>query len=171
MALNCSKLEKSFRWIGVHAILESFLNSTSSLQEAQPCSNWPVPRRRNSWSKYWCQIFEFYYSVFFSIYWTINPQQSDHQFRYLQTIVIKCSWFHVYPLSFMVRKRHRRRRWIWCLLWSCLRNRVSLCSPLQYFQRESLPTSPFCIRWFRSRSWPKKQVLSPNRDSIMIATP
>ena len=45
------------------------------------------------------------------------------------TIVIKCSWFHVYPLSFTIRNRHRRQRGIWCLSWFCLRNKFP-CTPL-----------------------------------------
>ena len=170
MALNCSKVWKSFRWIGLHAVLESFLNSTSSLQDAQPCSNRPVRRRRNPWSKYWCQIFEFFCSVSFSINWIVMSQQSDHQFPYLQTNVIKC----LGSTSIHFRSRYGIDT----------RDNVEfdVCRGLAFATSFPLPFSPILSTWVSSdvsvtyllipiTILIQKQVLSPKKDSIMISTP
>ena len=50
-------------------------------------------------------------------------QQSDHQFWHPKTTLVKYSWFEIYPLSLIKRKRHRRQRQSRCRSWSSLSNK------------------------------------------------
>ena len=104
MALNCSKVQKSFRLTGSHAILESFLNSTSSLQEKlshvriDQCEE-EIILDRNIDSRF---------SNF-----TAPSSSRFTESSCRSNLIInfdECSWFHVYPFSFIVRNRHRRQR-------------------------------------------------------------
>ena len=158
MALNFSKVQKSFRRMGSTQYSNLFLIPH------------PLCKKLRHVRIDQCGEHVILDSVLFSIYWVIMSQKSDHQLRYLQTILIKSSWFHVYPLSFKVRNTYRRQRWIWCLLWSCLCNKFPC----------TLLSNTFNVSLFRHLGYvfvdsvhdpdPRK-VLSSNRDSIMISTP
>ena len=118
----------------------------------------------------WCQIFEFYCSVIFSIYWIIMSQQSDHQFHYLQTTFVQSSWFCVYPLSLTIRNRHGKQRQGRCWSWPSLRNKLP-CTPLINTFSENLSWRFCYVFVYSSLNQTQEQILSPNGDSIMISHP
>ena len=104
------------------------------------------------------------------MYWVIMSQQSDHQFRYLQKIAIKRSRFHVHPLWFTERNKHKRQRCIWCLSWSSFRKEF-LCTLLYNFFNVTLFQRLRYVFVDSVHDPGRGRVLSRNKDSIMISTP
>ena len=136
---------------GIHTILESLLNSTSSLQETQRCSNAEdVKSERNIVAKSWNL------STPSSSRSTVSScrNQSDHQLRYFQTTFVQSRL----SISAHDRAPESSQKMTSNLVSvSALPSQRVSPHSLQYLRCESLPTSPLRIGISRSRSSPMNE--------------